>query len=181
MSPRTCLQIQISSKPIMACRACLQDPLTHSFEPMTRRVLHGRPTPVFYTSYKHVKDYSNPDAIIQHITGELEQIDVSGGWGWIMDCKHLASKHVLQMQVSLRILKFLQGSYSGTLRFLYIVNGGTLMTTALTAFYPFLTSEFRSRIHKLNGSALELFEQLKGVGWTKGELEPFVRRIMREY
>ena len=165
----------------MACRACLEDPLTHSFEQITHRTIGGSAATIFYTSYKHVKDYSNPDAIIQHITGELDRIDISGGWGWIMDCKHLASKHILQMQVCLRILKFLQGTYRGSLRFLYIMNGGTLMTTALTAFYPFLAADFISRIHKLNGGVLELFEQLKGMGWTKGELEPLMRRIMKEY
>ena len=161
----------------MACVACQADPSTHSFERITR---HG-PISVFYTSFKHTKDYSNASAILAHITGELDRIDLSGGWGWILDCKYMAMKHIVQMQVCIGIIRFLQSKYNGTLRFLYVVNGGSVMSTALTACYPFLSKEFIKRIYKLQGTPLELFEQLKGLHWSRDDLGPLMGRLQREY
>jgi len=160
----------------MACVACQADPFTHSFEPLAR---HGSTT-VFYTSFKNTKDYSNTSAILAHITGELGRIDLSGGWGWILDCKYMAMKHIVQMQVSIGIIRFLQSKYNGTLRFLYVVNGGTVLSTALTACYPFLSKEFIQRIHKLQGTPLELFEQLKELHWSATDLGPLMARLQRE-
>jgi len=160
----------------MACVACQADPSTHSFERITR---HG-PISVFYTSFQHTKDYSNATAIIHHIRGELDRVDLSGGWGWIMNCKHMSMKHIVQMQVCMGIIRFLQSEYNGSLQFLYIVNGGG-MSTALKAFYPFLSKGFVQKIHNLRGSALELFDTLIGMDWSKSDLAPFVTRVQREY
>jgi hypothetical protein len=161
----------------MACAACRAEPTTHSFEPLTR---HGT-CHVFYTSFKHTKDYSNATAIINHIKGELMRVDLSGGWGWILDCQHMAMKHVLQMQVSIGIIRFLQSEFNGTLQFLYIVNGGAVMATALKACYPFLSKGFVQRIHYLNGRPLELLDTLTGMVWKREDLAPLMGRLQKEY
>lgn len=107
-------------------------------------------------------------------------MDLSGGWGWILDCKHMTMKHIVQMQVCMGIIRFLQSEYNGTLQFLYIVNGGA-MSVALKAFYPFLSKGFIQKIQNMNGSALELFEQLKGMEWRRGDLVPLMGRLQTEY
>jgi hypothetical protein len=160
----------------MSCAACQADPSTHSFEWITNR----SSCHVFYTTFLHTKDYSNAKAIIHHIKGELARVDLSGGWGWIMNCKHMSMKHIVQMQVCMGIIRFLQSEYNGSLQFLYIVNGGA-MSTALKAFYPFLSKGFVQKIHNLRGSALELFDTLIGMDWSKSDLAPFVTRVQREY
>ena len=162
----------------MACAACQTDPTIHSFEPITQ---HGA-CHVFYTSFKHTKDYSNSSAIINHIKGELSRVDLSGGgWGWILDCNHMAMKHVIQIQVSIGIIRFLQSEFNGTLQFLYIVNGGVAMATALKACYPFLSKGFIQRIHYLNGRPFELLDALIGMAWRKGDLVPLMGRLQKEY
>lgn len=160
----------------MQCQLCIQDPATHSFEQITQSPT--KHMPIFYTSFKNVKDYSNSVAILHHITSELNRVDIQSGWIWVLDCKYMTAKHMVQMQVCMGIIKFLQSTYSGTLRALYVINGGTILNTALTAIYPFLTAEFIQRIHKLSGTPLELFEQLKGLGW---DLPPLMQRLVKEY
>jgi hypothetical protein len=160
----------------MACAACQTDPTIHSFE----RIAERSACHVFYTSFKHTKDYSNSAAIINHIKGELGRVDLSGGWGWILDCKHMSMKHIVQVQVCMGIIRFLQSEYNGTLQFLYIVNGGA-MSTALKAFYPFLSKGFIQKIQNVNGSVLELFDRLIGLGWTRDVLAPLMGRFQREY
>jgi DNA phosphorothioation-dependent restriction protein DptG len=93
----------------------------------------------------------------------------------------MAMKHVIQIQVSIGIIRFLQSEFNGTLQFLYIVNGGVAMATAFKACYPFLSKGFIQRIHYLNGRPFELLDALIGMAWRKGDLVPLMGRLQKEY
>jgi CRAL/TRIO domain len=165
----------------MPCALCLVDPLTHSFDPIGTIVRNGISHHVFYTSYRTIKDYSNSKAISEHITGYLD--DISGApWIWMMDCKFVQSKHMMQLGVAMKLLKMLRESYGARLMNLYLINSGPIINTALTAFSPFLSKEFKESIHRVPGTALELLTTLTGkYGWTMAEAEPFIKRIRVEY
>ena len=162
----------------MPCTACVEDPTTHSFEGIGERASHLH---IFYTSYKSIKDYSNAQAISAHITEVLEGIK-GEPWVWIMDCKFMQTKHMMQLTVSLKLLKLLRERYGVSLKALYLLNSGTILSTAMVTLSPFMNQEFKESIHKLAGSPLELHELfIKKCGFTALEIEPVMRRLIREY
>jgi len=165
----------------MPCVACVADPLTHSFDPIGTVVRNGIVHHVFYTSYRTLKDYSNSKAISAHITGCLD--DVSGEpWIWMMDCKFIQGKHMMQLGVAMKLLKMLRDSYGVRLMNLYLINSGPIINTALKAFSPFLSKEFKESMHKVPGTPLELLTAFTGKhGWTVAEIGPFIKRIQVEY
>lgn len=156
------------------CDVCLVDPTTHSFEFCTKQ----GDTHVFYTTFKSIKDYSNMSSILRHFQVHLNVIKDSP-WGYIIDCKHLSAKHIVNLHVGIAITRLLTESYSATLRFIYLINAGPVMKGVLLAFKPFVGKEFFDTVLKLNGSPVELYEQLKQTGFTPQEVEPLMRLIQK--
>jgi len=164
----------------MPCLRCIADPLTHSFEKIGELHRSGR-IHIFYTSYKSIKDYTNSVDITHHITDALAGIS-GESWIWIMDCKFIQAKHMLQLNVSLKLLKLLRERYGSSLSALYLVNSGTIINTAMTTLGPFMNREFREAIQKITGSPLELLEKfMKTYHWAQPEIEPVIRRLVSDY
>jgi hypothetical protein len=164
----------------MPCTLCIADPLTHSFEKIGE-FYRSRRIHIFYTSYKTIKDYTNSMAITNHITEALAGIS-GEQWTWIMDCKFIQAKHMLQLNVSLKLLKLLRERYGASLMALYLVNSGTVINTAMATFSPFMNREFREAIQKITGSPLELLEKfMKTYHWSQPEIEPVIRRLLVDY
>lgn len=162
----------------MPCTACLEDPTTHSFERVGELQSHSH---IFYTSYKSIKDYTNANAITAHIMEALEGIK-GESWVWIMDCKSMQTKHVMQLTVSLKLLKLLRERFGVSLKAIYLLNSGTIINAAMVTLGPFMNREFKESIHKLAGTPLELHELfIKKCGFTPQEIEPVIRRLIKEY
>ena len=165
----------------MPCAACVADPLIHSFDPIGTVVRNGTLHHVFYTSYRTIKDYSNSKAISAHITGCLDEIS-GEPWVWMMDCKYIQAKHMMQLGVAINLLKLLGNTYGLHLMGLYLINSGPVINTAFTALSPFITKEFKDTIQKVPGTPLEILNLLTGVhGFTTAEVEPVIRRLMKDY
>jgi len=128
-----------------------------------------------------MKDYTNSAAISAHIMEKLQ--DISGGqWIWVVDCKFVQAKHMVQIGVALKLLEMLRLKYGLTLMAIYLLNSGTVIQSAMTALSPFITKEFSEKVYKLQGTALELLVVLtKQYGWTQAEADPLIRRIMKDY
>jgi hypothetical protein len=135
---------------------------------------------VLYTTCKNIKDYSNREHVIRHFEETLAGIG-DEPWGWVMDCKYLTGKHMVQISLFISILKLLTKKYSKNKRFIYVMNGGPVMNTAMSAFKPFMDKAFYNSIVKLYGTPLELFEEFKKLGWTAAEVEPIIRKIQKDY
>jgi len=165
----------------MGCAACLTDPLTHSFHSIGTHRKSGVPCSIFYTSYRHIKDYSNSSAISAHITGCLD--DISGSpWIWIMDCTYLQAKHMMQIGVAMKLLKLLGNTYGARLQNLYLINSGAIINTALMTLNPFISKEFKESIRKVAGTPLEILSIFTSkYGWSTAEVEPIIRRIRTEH
>jgi hypothetical protein len=164
----------------MPCTQCIADPSTHSFEKIGEFYRTSR-THIFYTSYKSIKDYTNSVAITHHITDALAGIS-GESWVWIMDCKFIQAKHMLQLNVSLKLLKLLREHYGSSLSALYLVNSGAIINTAMTTLGPFMNREFREAIRKITGSPLELLEKFtKTHHWNQTEIDPVIRRLVVDY
>lgn len=161
----------------MPCSACVQDPTTHSFEELGQH----RQGHIFFTSYKSMKDYSDSAAICAHIMERLQ--DLSGAsWIWVVDCKFVQAKHMVQIGVALKLLEILRLKYGFSLTGIYLLNSGAVIQTAITTLRPFITKEFSEKVYKLQGTALELLLVLtKQYGWLQGEADPVIRRIMKDY
>ena len=161
----------------MPCSACVQDPATHSFEELGQQ----RQGHIFFTSYKSIKDYTDSAAISAHITDRLDHIS-GGPWIWIIDCKFVQAKHMVQIGVALKLLDILGQKYGSNLMGIYLLNTGTVIQTAITTLKPFITKEFSEKVYKLQGTALELLMILtKQYGWTQAEADPVIRRVMKDY
>ena len=128
-----------------------------------------------------MKDYSDSAAISAHIMERLQ--DISGAsWIWIVDCKFVQAKHMVQIGVALKLLEMLRLKYGLTLMAIYLLNSGAVIQSAMTALSPFITKEFSEKIYKIKGTTLELLVVLtKQYGWTQAEADPLIRRIMKEY
>ena len=158
----------------------MQDPTTHSFEKIGT-LQRSTQLHIFYTSYKSIKDYTNGTAISAHIIDTLNGIS-GESWIWIMDCKFMQTKHLMQLGVSLKLLKLLREKYGISLQALYLLNSGTIVQSAMVTLGPFMNREFKESIHRLAGTPLELHELLiKKCGFTGPEIEPIMRRVIREY
>ena len=165
----------------MACALWLADPFTHSFDRLGSVLKDGKVCHIFYTSYRTIKDYSNSKAISTHITGCLDGIS-GEPWIWMMDCKYVQAKHMMQLNVAMKLLKLLGNTYGLHLRGLYLINSGPVINTAFTALSPFITKEFKDTIRKVPGTPLEILSLLTGVhGFTTAEVEPVIRRLMKDY
>lgn len=161
----------------MPCLECKVDPTTHSFE----KIGSFHNNHIFYTSYKSVKDYTNANAISEHISEVLSGIS-GESWVWIMDCKYMQTKHLMQLGVSLKLLKLLREKYGVSLKAMYLLNSGTILQTAMITLSPFMNKEFKESIHKLAGTPLELYELFtKKYGFSGAEIESVMRRIIHEY
>jgi len=142
---------------------------------------NGPPIHVFYTGYKTIRDYSNGQAIADHITGALDGIS-GEPWIWVIDCKFVTAKHMAQLSVPLKLIKVLRNTYGQRLRNLYLINSGIVINSALTVLSPFMSNEIKANIRKVPGTALEILAALTGrYGWSTGEVEPVIRRIQRDY
>jgi len=165
----------------MSCILCLADPLTHSFDRIGSFVRDGQVCHIFYTSFKTIKDYSNSKAISDHITGYIDGI-LGESWIWMMDCKYVQAKHMMQLGVAMKLLKLLGNTYGLHLKGLYLINSGPVINTAFTALSPFITKGFNDAIRKVPGTPLEILNLLTGVhGFTTSEVEPVIRRLMKDY
>jgi hypothetical protein len=161
----------------MPCTQCIEDPTTHSFEKIAKIQHHH----VFYTSYKSIKDYSNSTAISAHIMEALNGIS-GESWIWVMDCKFMQTKHIMQLGVSMKLLKLLRERYGVSLQALYLLNSGTIVQTAMITLGPFMNKGFKDSIHRLAGTPLELHELfIRSCGFTGPEIEPIMRRIIKDY
>jgi hypothetical protein len=164
----------------MPCTQCMEDPFTHSFEKVGE-IQRSTRLHIYYTSYKSIKDYTNSAAISSHIIETLNGIS-GESWIWVMDCKFMQTKHLMQLGVSLKLLKLLRERYGLSLHALYLLNSGTIVQSAMVTLGPFMNKGFKDSIHRLTGTPLELHELLiKRYGFTGSEIEPIMRRIVREY
>ena len=135
---------------------------------------------VFYSSYKNIKDYSNSETVIRHFEETFVPIGKEP-WGWVIDCKHLSGKHMIHVSLFISVIKLLTAKYSGTQRFIYLINGGPITNTAILTCKPFMKKTVYDAIVRLYGTPLELFEEFKRQGWSVTEAEPIIRRIQKDY
>jgi CRAL/TRIO domain len=161
----------------MPCGPCQQDPTTHSFE----KIGMDHHNHIFYTSYRTMKDYSNSIAISAHITEALTSIS-GDSWIWIIDCKFIEAKHMIQLNVIMKLLEMLRQKFGASLMGIYLINSGAVIKSAIVALGPFITKEFSEHIYKVKGTPLELHEAFtKKYGFTKSEVDSVIRRIMKDY
>ena len=158
------------------CDLCKVNPLSHSFDYLTE--VSG--VHVFYTSFQHVLDYSNFTTVRNHMDQSLSQHSTNK-WIWIVDAKHLASKHMSQMSVSISMIKHLRTVYKETLVNMYLLNSGFLIKAAFKTLMPFINQTFYNSIILLQGTRLELLVKFQARGWTVRELEPLMDRLLVEY
>jgi CRAL/TRIO domain len=128
-----------------------------------------------------MKDYSNSNAIGAHISEALNSIS-GEPWIWIIDCKFIEAKHMIQLNVIMKLLELLRVKFGESLRKIFLLNSGTVIKSAIIALDPFITKEFSENIYKLNGTALELHETLiRKYAFTRAQVELVIRRIMKDY
>uniref|UniRef100_A0A6C0AQQ4 CRAL-TRIO domain-containing protein n=1 Tax=viral metagenome TaxID=1070528 RepID=A0A6C0AQQ4_9ZZZZ len=158
------------------CDLCRVNPNTHSFEKITEQ----RGTHVFYTSFQHILDYSHFPSVRNHI--ELGLAPVTGKpWAWIIDCKYLESKHLIQLHFAVQMIKYLRREHTRFLQNIYILNGGLLVNVALKTLMPFVDRTFYKSIIMIEGSRLDILMRLEGLGWSLKESEPIMNRLLSEY
>ena len=158
------------------CDLCRVNPLNHSFDYLTEvSDVH-----VFYTSFRHVLDYSSFNNIRNHMDHELSRL-TTRQWIWIVDAKHLASKHMAQMSVTVSMIKYLRTVHNETLANIYLLNGGLLIKAAFKTLMPFINRTFYNSIVLLQGTRLELLMKFQARGWTVRDLEPLLARLLVEY
>jgi hypothetical protein len=155
------------------CAHCRIDPTTHSFSKLTMR----GSAHVFYTNFLHVKDYSPPQSIIDHLSASLDPL-AGQPWIWLLDCEHFTIRHASKAPYFMGLIRIFKERYCSTLTGIYVLHGSSLLQSTLTVIMPLLDNGIVSMIQYVRGSPLEMTRQLETMGWSLKEIKPILDRLL---
>lgn len=125
---------------LFICPVCERDPESHSFKNLGME--NG--ITYFYTCPAKAKRYDDADGIISHYDGVLSENKTD--WIWIFDGKGFNTKHLLEINVGIKLTKLITQKYSHSLKKIIIINPSWNIKLVLDLLYPFLNNSLKSKI-----------------------------------
>jgi hypothetical protein len=122
------------------CPDCERDPQSHSFKNLG--VQDG--VTYFYTCPAKAKRYNDADGIINHYDGVLSENKTD--WIWVFDGEGFGTKHLLEINVGIKLTKLITQKYTGNLKKIIIINPSWNIKLVLDLLQPFLNNKLRSKI-----------------------------------
>ena len=143
----------------MACEHCkLYGDDNHSFKVVGRSSTFGR---IIYTCISRARDYSNRKSILTHIENVLEQ--EKGAWTWVFDCKDIAMKHTMQLDVAIAIANLIKKKYRDFLQRIVVINPTSGVDTVIKHVLPIFSPDSLQYLSRVKGGLLEIYMGLKGL------------------
>ena len=121
------------------CVYCAVDPLSHSLVRLSNDV--------YYTKPSDAKLYYDADSIIHHYTLELPR---DNEWKWIFDASGFGFKHLMQINVGVKLAKLISSSYAHNLTKIQVVNSNIYVNLVYNTISHFLSKKIKERIEFVN-------------------------------
>jgi hypothetical protein len=138
-----------------ACSLCLKNPDIHCFFQIG--VVEG--TNVYYACAGRNNELSNVSALIEHIGNVIKP---NQPWIWILDCKGMTTKHVMQIDLIKSLLKiFTRPEYRDYVQRFIGINMVPTAQKILDIVLPMLPGDPASGIDKCGSSPLEILACLQ--------------------
>ena len=124
------------------CPVCAIDPESHSFQFIEEKenVLY------YYTHPAKAKLYFDKDGIINHYNGVLSEIPKNKEWVWIFDGKDFGLKHLAEITLAKELTTLISSNFSNNLKQIQIINCNFYVSKIYNIIYPFVKSDFTSKI-----------------------------------
>lgn len=129
---------------MFVCSICEKDPSSHSFDFIGEQ---GNIN-YFYSCPGSSLKYDDYDGIVKHIDETLET-KRGEPWHFILDCSGFGFIHLLQVRLSIAIVKLVNNKYAEHLECVYIQHSNYFITQLLEVLLPFLSEEIKKRIVRL--------------------------------
>ena len=115
------------------CQACKKNPSAHSFH----KLYEHNGISVFYTNPGEAEMYDDVDGIITHMDNMLKQHE-KNRWAWIFDAQGFEYKHMIQLQLTKRIIHLISNSYFSNLEYIHIKNVNFMIKQLFHTIKPLL-------------------------------------------
>jgi hypothetical protein len=132
------------------CKICQNDPSSHSLKKIgtTDNVTY------YYTCPAKATKYHDADGIAEHYDGVLSENE--NRWIWVFDCKKFATKHLLEVDVAIKLAKLISTKFSSTLDGIVIINPTWHIFVIMRLVNPFLNSHVKSIIKIVHDQSFNL-------------------------
>jgi hypothetical protein len=114
------------------CVHCAIDPSSHSLI----RLREENGTIVYYTKPSSAKMYYDSDSIISHYKAELP---LDKEWVWLFDAEGFGLKHLLHVDVGIKMAKLITSEYKDNLVKIQIINSNAWVDSVYSIVKPFLS------------------------------------------
>lgn len=125
---------------VYQCDICYQDPTSHSLKNMGTR----DSVQYYYTCPAKASKYDDVEGIIKHYDGVLSEN--TNKWIWIFDCDGFNMKHLLEINVGIKLAQLITNKFSHNLVKIIIVNPTWHVKIVIDLVYPFLNKHVKSII-----------------------------------
>lgn len=122
------------------CEDCKKDPTSHSLKNLG--IKDG--VTYFYTCPAKATKYYDTDGIIKHYDGVLSENKTD--WIWIFDGDGFNTKHLLEINVGIKLTQLISQKYSESLKKIIVINPSWNIKLVLDLLYPFLSNYLKQKI-----------------------------------
>jgi len=122
------------------CNICADDPTSHSF----KNIGINDNITYYYTCPAKASKYYDADGIIYHYDGVLSEN--TNKWIWVFDCQDFTTKHLLEINVGIKLAKLITNKFSHNLEKILIINPTWHIKTVIELVSPFLNRHIKSII-----------------------------------
>ena len=124
------------------CPLCSIDPLSHSLIKLEEK----ENLVYYYTCPSKAKLYYDANSIIHHYEGVLNEIPENKQWIWILDGIGFNFNHLIQLEVTIELIKLITSKFSKNLKKIIIINPTIYLSCIYHLMNPFLIEEIKSII-----------------------------------
>ena len=123
-----------------SCKTCEKDPSSHSLKNMGTfdNVTY------YYTCPANATKYYDADGITKHYDGVLSETNCR--WVWVFDCRKFTTKHLLEIDVAIRLARLVSDKFSSTLDRIVIIHPTWHIFAIMRLVNPFLNDHVKSII-----------------------------------
>jgi len=132
------------------CKICQNEPSSHSFKNIgtTNNVTY------YYTCPAKATMYYDADGITEHYDGMLSENE--NRWIWVFDCNKFTTKHLLEIDVAVKLAKLISNKFSSTLDSIVIINPTWHIFVIMRLVNPFLNNHVKSIIKIVHDQSFNL-------------------------
>ena len=115
------------------CKICHVNPKSHSFSKLCEK----DNVSIFFTKVSEAEKFDDREGILQHMDNMLTE-HVPNTWAWIFDADGFEKKHLMQLTLTIDIIKLINQKYATNLEYIQIKNSNPLIKNLYSLLTPIL-------------------------------------------